>query len=392
MKFSTLIIGFMCFFLPVALMASNLKEVFSDHFLMGTIWHGHALGDESSNQFLEKEKTITALEFNTITAENCMKPSFIQPKEGLFTFAQADEMMAFSESNNLLVVGHTLVWKNSTPQWFFQDKNGNEVSRDVLIDRLKNHIQTVVGRYRGRIAYWDVVNEAIETRWIEKEGRFEAFYKPTPWLKIIGPEYIEIAYKAAHKADPSAKLLYNDYNLDQKAKLDFALAMIADFKQRGVPIYGLGYQGHLFIDEPSLASIERVLKKTDEANIPLHITELDVSVLPNAWKHRTASVEERLELQKKFNPYVKGVPDAVLAQQAERYKSVFELFVKYSDTVERVTFWGVWDGNSWRDYRPMEGRTDYPLLIGREFDRKPAYDAVLETVLETDAVIKKEHE
>ena len=119
---------------------------------MGTIWYGHALGNNSTNRFLEKEKTITTLEFNAITAENCMKPSFIQPKEGVFTFAQSDEMMAFSEANDLLVAGHTLVWKNSTPKWFFEDEKGNEVSREVLIERLKTHIQTVVSRYRGRIA------------------------------------------------------------------------------------------------------------------------------------------------------------------------------------------------------------------------------------------------
>ena len=113
---------------------------------MGTIWHGHALGNNSTNRFLEKEKTITTLEFNAITAENCMKPSFIQPKEGVFTFAQSDEMMAFSEANDLLVVGHTLVWKNSTPKWFFEDEKGNEVSREVLLERLKTHVQTVARR------------------------------------------------------------------------------------------------------------------------------------------------------------------------------------------------------------------------------------------------------
>lgn len=391
MKFRILIVILIASALQNFSYAASLKDAFSDHFLMGTIWHGHALGNNSTNRFLEKEKTITTLEFNAITAENCMKPSFIQPKEGVFTFAQSDEMMAFSEVNDLLVVGHTLVWKNSTPKWFFEDEKGNEVSREVLIERLKTHVQTVVSRYRGRIAYWDVVNEAIETRWLEEKQRYEAFYKPTPWLKIIGPEYIEIAYRAAHKADPSAKLLYNDYNLDQPAKLDFALTMIKDFKLRGVPIYGLGYQGHLFIDEPSMSSIERVLKKSSEARIPLHITELDVSVLPNGWKHRTASVEERLALQKKYNPYPAGVPDEVLVAQAERYKRIFKLFVKYSETIERVTFWGVWDGNSWRDYRPMLGRTDYPLLFGREFERKPAYDAVLDIVLDTaiDAETKK---
>jgi len=254
----------------------------------------------------------------------------------------------------------------------------------VLITRLKTHIRTVVEHYRGRIAYWDVVNEAIDTRWLPKQKRFEAFYKPTPWLEIIGPEYIEIAYRAAHEADPSVKLLYNDYGLHNEAKLDFTLAMIADLKSRGVQIYGLGYQGHLFIDQPALVEIERVLSKAQQAQIPLHITELDVSVLPNAWKHRAASVEDRFALAAEFNPYADGVPEEILALQAKRYSELFKLLVKYSDNVERVTFWGVWDGNSWRDYRPMLGRTDYPLLIGRNFERKPAYAAVLQVVAQQE--------
>ena len=282
-----------------------------------------------------------------------------------------------STKNNLTIVGHTLVWKNSAPDWFFQDRNGNQVSREVLIERLKTHIQTVVSRYKGKIAYWDVVNEAIETKWNPKTHSYDAFYKPCPWLDIIGPEYIEISYKAAQDADPDAKLLYNDYNLDQKAKLDFALNMIRDFKERGVPIYGLGYQAHLFLREPTLPEMERVLKKSADLKIPVHITELDVSVLPNAWKYRTASVEEQYDLASKLNPYQENIPTDVLLEQSRRYKDVFKLFLDYHDTVERVTFWGVWDGNSWRDYKPMSGRTDYPLLISRSFEKKMAYDQVL---------------
>ena len=356
--------------------SESLKEAFSEHFLMGTIWHGHDVNGKK-NTFLEKEKEITLREFNSITAENVMKPHYIQPKKGIFKFKAADEMVNFATKNNLTIVGHTLVWKNSAPDWFFQDRNGNQVSREVLIERLKTHIQTVVSRYKGKIAYWDVVNEAIETKWNPKTQSYDAFYKPCPWLDIIGPEYIEISYKAAQDADPDAKLLYNDYNLDQKAKLDFALNMIRDFKERGVPIYGLGYQAHLFLREPTLPEMERVLKKSADLKIPVHITELDVSVLPNAWKYRTASVEEQYDLASKLNPYQENIPTDVLLEQSRRYKDVFKLFLDYHDTVERVTFWGVWDGNSWRDYKPMSGRTDYPLLISRSFEKKMAYDQVL---------------
>ena len=369
---------FSCFLVGKPGFGRTLKEAFSDRFLMGTIWHGYSV-DGEKNKFLAREKALTAAEFNVITPENCMKPSFTQPKEGIFTFAEGDDLVAFAEGHSIAVVGHTLVWKNDAPKWFFEDDSGAVVSRAVLIERMKEHIRTVVGRYRGRIAYWDVVNEAIETKWLREEKRFEAFYKPCPWLDIIGPEYIEIAYRTAHETDPDAKLLYNDFNLDQAGKLDFALEMIADLSDQGVPIHGLGYQGHFFLDEPSLPDIERVFENCREADVPLHVTELDVSVLPNAWKHRGASVEDKFELAAEFNPYPEGAPLSLLQEQARRYGDLFDLFVQYSDILERVTFWGVWDGNSWRDYRPMLDRTDYPLLFGREFERKPAYDTVIKT-------------
>ena len=377
MNLSSIFVGLIAVLVIFPASAQTLKDTFSDHFLMGTIWHGHKLGSNNQNQFLEREKAVTVAEFNAITAENAMKPRQIQPRQGIFEFQESDEMISYAEDNNLTVIGHTLVWKNSAPDWFFVDDNGDTVSREILIERMKTHIQTVVGRYSGRINYWDVVNEAIETRRIKGGEGFEAFYKPSPWLDIIGPEYIEIAYRTAREADPSAKLLYNDYNLDQEAKLDFALQMIMDLKRRGVDIHGLGYQGHMFLDEPSLSSIERVFKRSREAGIPVHVTELDVSVLPNGWKHRAASVEDRFELAARYNPYTKTVPSKILEAQATRYSSMFKVFLKYSDVIERVTFWGVWDGNSWRDYHPMLGRTDYPLLFGRNFEKKPAYDAVI---------------
>ena len=372
-------IGFTLLVITTSIQSETLKDSFSDHFLMGTIWHGNKLGSNKTNRFLEQEKSLISSEFNTITAENAMKPRQTQPREGVFTFKEADEMVAFAEAHNLTIIGHTLVWKNSAPDWFFVDKHGGPVARDILIERMKTHIKTVMGRYKGRIKYWDVVNEAIETKRIKGTKGFEAFYKSSPWLDIIGPEYIEIAYRTAREADPSAKLLYNDYNLDQEAKLDFALEMITDLKSRGVDIHGLGYQGHFFIDEPALDSIERVFIKSKNMNIPVHVTELDVSVLPNGWKHRTASVEERFQLSKKYNPYPTGAPEKVLDNQAKRYSDIFRIFVSFSDVIERVTFWGVWDGNSWRDYRPMLGRTDYPLLFGREFEKKPAYNSVVQT-------------
>jgi len=257
----------------------------------------------------------------------------------------------------------------------FLDDNGNKVSRDLLIKRLEEYIHKVVSRYKGKIKYWDVVNEAVDVFKNDLGDKY-AKLKNTPWYDIIGDDYIEIAFRAAHKADPNCKLLYNDYNMYQREKIDFIINMVKELREKGVPVHGIGSQGHMFMQHPNLDQVEYWLKSVHDAKIPLHITEMDVSVLPNAWIHKGASVEDRFDLADEFNPYKNGVPKKILKQQAKRYKDIFRLFLKYSKNIERVTFWGVWDGNSWRNYLPMKGRTDYPLLFDRNFKKKPAYNSI----------------
>ena len=353
----------------------GLSDYYEDHFMIGTIYHGAVLGDDNPNLNQQKEFEITQNEFNVITAENCMKPMYLIDDKGQYNFEESDAFVEYAEKNGLAIIGHTLVWKNSAPDWFFKGDDGEPVSREVLIERLESYIETVVSRYKGKIAYWDVVNEAVDVFKTENGEKY-AKLKPTPWYDIIGADYIKIAYKAAHMADPNCKLLYNDFNMYQKEKIDFIIDMVLKLRAEGVPIYGIGSQSHMFMQHPELSQVEYWLKKCSKANIPLHITEMDISVLPNAWKHKGASVEDRFDLAAEYNPYSEGVPKAVLKQQAKRYKALFKLFLKYSDIVERVTFWGVWDGNSWRNYLPMIGRTDYPLLFDRNFNKKPAYYAL----------------
>ncbi len=361
----------------------GLSDDYKDHFMIGTIYHGAVLGNDNQNPNQKKEFEITNREFNAITAENCMKPMYLIDENGAYDFEESDAFVAYAQSNGLTIIGHTLVWKNSAPDWFFKGDDGKVVSRDVLIQRLEAYIETVVTRYKGKIAYWDVVNEAVDI-FRTKDGQKYAKLKPTPWHDIIGDDYIKIAYEAAHRADPDCKLLYNDFNMYQKEKIDFIIAMVKNLRVQGVPIHGIGSQGHMFMQHPLLEEVEYWLKACSKANIPLHITEMDISVLPNAWKHKGASVEDRFDLAAEFNPYSKGVPDRVLKQQARRYKALFKLFLKYSSNVERVTFWGVWDGNSWRNYLPMQGRTDYPLLFDRNFKKKPAYHALKALVNKDD--------
>lgn len=351
---------------------NGLSYLYKDHFLLGSIYHGSVLGNDELNLNQDQENIIISKEFNTITAENCMKPLFLLDQNGNYNFEESDKFVDYAIENNLTIVGHTLVWKNSAPEWFFKDEKGNTISREILILRLKDYIKTVVSRYKGKISYWDVVNEAVDV-FKSDDNKSYAALKPSPWYDIIGEDYIKIAFEAAHDADPNCKLIYNDYNMYQSEKTDFIIDMVNNLKSEGVPIHGIGSQGHMFLNHPSLDKVEYWLRKISDANIPLHITELDVSVLPNAWKHRGASVEDRFDLAQKYNPYPNYIPSSKLKQQAKRYKSLFKLFLKYSHTIERVTFWGVWDGNSWRNYLPMKGRRDYPLLFDRNFKPKPAY-------------------
>jgi endo-1,4-beta-xylanase len=351
---------------------NGLSYLYKDHFLLGSIYHGSVLGNDEFNLNQDQENIIISKEFNTITAENCMKPLFLLDQNGNYNFEESDKFVDYAIENNLTIVGHTLVWKNSAPEWFFKDEKGNTISREILILRLKDYIKTVVSRYKGKISYWDVVNEAVDV-FKSDDNKSYAALKPSPWYDIIGEDYIKIAFEAAHDADPNCKLIYNDYNMYQSEKTDFIIDMVNNLKSEGVPIHGIGSQGHMFLNHPSLDKVEYWLRKISDANIPLHITELDVSVLPNAWKHRGASVEDRFDLAQKYNPYPNFIPSSKLKQQAKRYKSLFKLFLKYSHTIERVTFWGVWDGNSWRNYLPMKGRRDYPLLFDRNFKPKPAY-------------------
>jgi endo-1,4-beta-xylanase len=362
---------------------TGLAGCYKDHFMIGTIYHGEISGNGEINPNLKAEYAITEKEFNVITAENCMKPMHILKEKGQYDFEESDKFIQYAIDKGMTIVGHTLVWKNSAPDWFFLDDEGNTVSRDLLIERMTDYIDTVVSRYKCKIAYWDVVNEAVDV-FSDDNGAKYAKLKATPWYDIIGDDYIEIAYRAAHKADPDCKLLYNNYNMYQKEKVDFIIEMVKNLRNKGVAIHGIGSQAHMFMDSPKLNEIEYWLKRCGDEKIPLHVTEMDISALPNAWKHRGASVEDNFELAEEFNPYSENIPQEVLEQHAKRYGDVFKLFIKYSDNVERVTFWGVWDGNSWRNYNPMVGRTDYPLLFDRSFEKKLAYDALKKLVKSAD--------
>jgi endo-1,4-beta-xylanase len=233
---------------------------------------------------------------------------------------------------------------------------------------MQTHIRTVMGRYKGRVKGWDVVNEAIA-----EDGSL----RQSPWMNRIGEEYLVTAYRLAQDADPAAELYYNDYGLENPAKRKGAIELVRKLKQAGIRLAGIGLQGHYSLDRPSIEQVEATISDFAALGLKVHITELDVDVLPRAVRQPGADVALRAEADPKLNPYTTGLPDDVQKALAERYAALFRVFLKHKDVIERVTFWGVTDRDSWLNNWPVRGRTNYPLLFEREGRPKPAFDAVV---------------
>lgn len=347
----------------------SLKDALKGKFYIGTALDADQInGTDTANLRLVKQQ------FNSITAENCMKSGEIQPEEGKFNFDLPDKFVKFGEENNMYIIGHTLVWHSQAPGWFFTDKAGKDVSREVLIERMKNHIFTVVGRYKGKVKGWDVVNEAIED---------DGSWRKTKFYNIIGEDYIKLAFQFAHEADPDADLYYNDYSMAHEGRRNAVVKMVNNLKSQGVKIDGVGMQGHMDMVFPAVDEFEKSLVAFAETGVKIMITELDITILPRPGKDFGAEVSTNFEYQKTLNPYSEGLPDSVSTALNNRYNDFFKLFLKHSDKVERVTLWGVSDGQSWRNDWPVHGRTDYSLLFDRNFEPKPVVKSIIEEAKQT---------
>lgn len=348
---------------PVHAQTPSLKDTFKGSFVVG--------GALNPAQFTEQDARGAALvtsQFNTITPENVLKWERVHPEPGTYSFDLPDRYVAFGEKHHMFIVGHCLLWHNQTPKWVFQDDKGNPADRETLLQRLHDHIHTVVGRYQGRVNGWDVVNEALE-----EDGTL----RQSPWLKIIGPDYLAKAFAFAHEADPRAELYYNDYNIENESKLKGALDLLRKLQAQGVPITGVGIQGHYHMDSPTNEQVDAAITAFAKLGLRVMFTELDVDVLPLAFNYMGADITLSADLQPKLNPYPKGLPDSLQQSLAQRYAGLFGVFLKHPGTLARVTFWGVTDGDSWLNNWPVKGRTNYPLLFDRNAMPKPAFDAVI---------------
>jgi endo-1,4-beta-xylanase len=342
--------------------AATLKDVYKKDFMIGTALN--------AQQIEEKEPNAAALvpqQFNVLTPENIMKCVIIHPQWNTYNFDLADKLVAYGEKNNIPVVGHTLIWHSQLSPFVRNIK-----SADSLKQFFTDHITTIASRYDGKIKGWDVVNEALEEDGTMRKSIF---------LNLLGDDFVTEAFRLAQKAAPNTELYYNDYNIEQPKKRAGAIALIKKIQAAGVRIDGVGIQGHWHTGKVPFKDIEESIVEFAALGIKVMFTELDLEVLPRDFQG--ADVNQRVASNPALNPYVNGIPDSVLQQQAWDYQNLFRLFLKHKDKIDRVTFWGVNDGQSWLNGWPVRGRTNYPLLFDRQFKPKPAYYKVIEAKQKT---------
>ncbi len=389
----------------------TLKDAYKGAFYVGvainrTIAMNAAVQADNVNRNMgqvEKDIALVKEQFNQIVPENDTKWQLIHPREGAdgYNFGPADAFVNFGLSNHMYLVGHTLVWHSQTPNWVFAGTNmppgvtnapprpvadtnapgtnapgrgrggrgfgggfgrggfsGPRASREELLQRMHDHIMTVVGRYKGKIKVWDVVNEALA------DGGTNILRENSPWYQIIGPDFIAKAFIYAHEADPDAILRYNDYSLENPAKRRKLITLIKSLQEQHVPVMAIGSQTHVSVSGPSFEQEDQALTEMEALGLPIHITELDVNSAQGGQRNTGADVANNAATTQG------GLVDQANQRLADEYAALFRAFLKHRNSVKVVTFWGVNDGVSWR----ANGR---PLLFDANDQPKPAFDAVI---------------
>jgi endo-1,4-beta-xylanase len=354
-----------------ALNTGVLKDVYKDAFIMGV-----AITDPIVSGLDKASQDIVISQFNSITLENSMKAALINPEPNIFNFGPADAFVAFGQKHNMFIIGHTLVWHNQVPAWFFTNAEGKPNSKEEQIERLRNHIKTVAGRYANKVNAWDVVNEVIDN---------DGSYRQTSWVNAFGngDSLVKYAFKFASEYAPNTELYYNDFNAWRPAKRDGIIRLVKMLQKEGIRIDGVGMQGHWGLNYPKTEYIEDAIDAYAACGIKVMITELDIDILPLTKEGQIigqgmADKQFQLEEFKTFlDPYPKKLPDSIQVALTKRYEELFRIFYKRRDKIARITLWGVHDGMSWKNDYPIPNRINYPLLWDRNKQPKPALAAIL---------------
>lgn len=349
---------------------ATLKAALADKFLIGTALNKALItGRDTTGVRIVEEQ------FSTIVAEDCMKSVKLLKAPGKYDFTLADKFVEFGASRGLPMTGHVLIWHSQLPKWFCHDEKGALIAPELLRERMKEHIYTVAGRYKGRMLGWDVVNEAFED---------DGSWRQTPFYEILGEEYVYLAFQYANEADPDAELYYNDYNEWYPGRRDAIVKLINGLRERGLRIDAVGMQGHIIIDSPPIEEFRKAIDVYAAAGVKIVITELEMSALPYPKENVGANISDTDAYNNTYDPYPDGLPEEVATRWNERMADFFRLFLEKSDKISRVTLWGISDRDSWKNDFPMPGRTDYPLLYDRDYQPKP----VVETIIREANTIK----
>jgi endo-1,4-beta-xylanase len=325
----------------------GLKDFYSAYFPIGVAVTSAQLRDSA-------QRTLILQQFNSLTAENAMKMGPLHPREDQYFWRDADAIVDFAQAHHMKVRGHNLCWHTQTPDWLFVGKDGSQVTKEVLLSRLKAHIYAVVGRYKGKVYAWDVVNEAVA------DGNNE-FLRNSLWYQICGEEYIFKAFQYAHEADPKAVLFYNEYGTENPQKRDKVYQLLKKMIAAGIPVQGVGLQAHWSLTDPTAGRLTSAIKLYASLGLKVQITELDISAYPNGNKTDDAGYTPQRE-----------------QQQTEQYARVFEIFRANKQVITGVTFWNLSDAHTWLDNFPVRGRKNYPLLFDEALKPKKAYWSVVE--------------
>jgi endo-1,4-beta-xylanase len=355
----------------------SLKNAYKNAFLVGS-----AVNDDIVSGKDKQSQKIVLEQFNTLTLENAMKAEVINPQPGVFNFKAADDYVAFAQQNKMFIIGHTLVWHNQTPAWFFTQDNGQPNTPEQQIERMRQHIQTVAGRYAGKVHAWDVVNEVIAD---------DGSYRPTTWVKGVGSgdALVKHAFKFASEYAPNTELYYNDFNAWRPTKREGIVRMVKMLQAAGIRIDGIGIQGHWGLNFPKNTYIEQAIDAYAALGLKVMITELDVDVLPLTREGQiigTGMLHPQFQLEEfksYLDPYANGLPDDVQQKLSARYAELFGIFYRKRELIDRVTLWGVADDMSWKNGYPIADRSNYPLLWNSNKQAKPALQAVLNVPLNT---------
>lgn len=376
MKLLALISLASCVLLSNSVIANkvSLKSTFSESFKIGMAVNDDIVSGKSS--ILQR---IVKQQVNSVTLENSMKAEVINPEKGEYNFDAADKFVAFGEKNNMFVLGHTLVWHNQTPDWFFKNESNKPNSPEQQLEQMHQYIKVVAGRYSGKVDAWDVVNEIIG-----EDGN----YRDTIWVERVGngDDVVKAAFTYAAKYSPNTELYYNDFNAWRPEKRDGIIRMVKMLQDNGIRIDGIGIQAHWGLNFPKTEYIEKAIDAYAQLGLKVMISELDIDVLPITKEGQvigTGLLHSQFELEEFesfLDPYKEGLPPEIENKLTRRYQELFEIFNKHKDNIDRVTLWGVDDSMSWKNNYPISNRSNYPLLWDRNFEPKNAVDAILKVI------------